>query len=910
MQSAAEQALRFRFKGRRMRVSHRYVRTGARRVWLHPFYVLVTFGSVLGVFVLVAAAWMMWQQRDLAVETARINLQNLSLAMAEQTDQVIELLGLAEDRLLDHLAVDRDTGAGETIGMTGSRQLHVMMGDIISGMPQAYALVLLDGSGNLVNVSNTFPVPTINFADRSYFRFAVSHPEVRSFISEAVISRQSQAPTFYVVRRLTGRDGTFKGVLMGAVQINYLMRLFSAITLPKGGSITLFRGDGATLVHYLAVANDGAARKDKIASAKRLTAATELPRHPLKILVSEPFDAAIDGWQIAAGWIGGIAGLGCLATAITLILAVRRFHDQQHLELAASALKVNEERKRAEREIAEQHARFGMALDNMGQGLLMFDRSNFLLLVNAAVFKIFALQPDALKPAMPLTDVVRVISGGENALEPSSDLAGFYMKLVRQNVSVKFLRALPDGRQLSVNFVPYGRGSVISFEDVTEVRKADERIAYMAMHDALTGLPNRAMLRTRIDEALAAVHRDGGFTVMCLDLDHFKDVNDTLGHPAGDRLLCEVAERILSVTRETDVVVRLGGDEFAIVARPGDAEADNAKLAARLVEAISAPYNLDGQMAFIGASIGIAAAPAHGADPDTLMKNADLALYQAKSNGRGCYAFFATPMEQHIVKRRRIEIELREALDHGEFELHYQPIVKVTNRSVIGFEALIRWRQATGVLVQPAEFIPIAENNGLITQIGEWALNSACREAAQWPGALKIAVNLSSMQFRSGKLADAVAAALEASGLAANRLELEITENTMMQDTDTTLGILKEIKALGVRIAMDDFGTGYSSLAYLQRFAFDKVKIDRAFVRDIDQSTNLVIIRAVTSIAENLGIDTTAEGVETEEQFGRIAEEGCHEAQGYLFSPPRPARDIPEMVTKLNSFIKSAVEPV
>lgn len=482
-----------------------------------------------------------------------------------------------------------------------------------------------------------------------------------------------------------------------------------------------------------------------------------------------------------------------------------------------------------------------------------------------------------------------------NLSENIPAVVDFYLKLVQQNTPAKVIRRLPDGRQLTVNFAPHNDGWLVTFEDTTEARNADERITYLAMHDALTSLPNRVMLRTRTDEALAAITGGGGFAVLCLDLDNFKDVNDGLGHPAGDALLCEVATRILSVTRHSDVVARLGGDEFAIVALRDD-DAGIATMASRLVEAIRVPYEIDGQMVLIGTSIGIAMAPADGTDPDTLMKNADLALYRAKSNGRGCYAFFEPSMEQHLVDRRRVEIELRNALAQGEFELYYQPVLKVATRHIIGFEALIRWRHGTRGMVPPDKFIPIAEENGLIVQIGEWALNQACLEAASWPGSLKVAVNLSPVQFRTGNLLETIVAALDASGLAANRLELEITESSVMQDADATLAIIKAIKSLGVRLAMDDFGTGYSSLAYLQKFPFDKVKIDRAFVRDSGQATNLAIIRAVTGIAQSMGIETTAEGVETEDQFARMAVEGCHEAQGFLFSRPRPGSDVMAML--------------
>ena len=638
-----------------------------------------------------------------------------------------------------------------------------------------------------------------------------------------------------------------------------------------------------------------------------------LPRHRLNVAVSVPFNTVIASWKVQAVWMGAVAVLGCLATVVTVVLAIRRFHDQQRLEAAALATRADAERRAAEQRIAEQHARFGKALDTMAHGLLMFDASNRLVLSNAALFRIFEILPGDVQPGMTINDIIQSMAKAGKLYEDVAAVGAFYSRLTSQNVPAKFVRKLLDGRQLSGVFTPNDDGWVLTFEDITEARKADERIAYLAMHDSLTGLPNRVMLRSRTEEALRSISNGGSFAVLCLDLDQFKDVNDTLGHPAGDRLLCEVARRILSVTRRSDVVVRLGGDEFAVVACPhdvqGDAQAVIAAMAVRLVDTISEPYQIDGQHVVIGASIGIAMAPADGLDPDRLMKNADLALYGAKSAGRGRFVFFEPVMEQNVVDRHRIETELRDALAQGAFELYYQPIVKVATRRIIGFEALLRWRHPTRGMISPADFIPVAEDNGFITQIGAWALNAACQEAAGWPEDLKIAVNLSPVQFRSGTLIETIFAACVDAGLAPHRLELEITESTMMQDTDATLVMLREIKALGVRIAMDDFGTGYSSLAYLQRFPFDKIKIDRAFVRDIERGTNLTIIRAVTSIAENMGIGTTAEGVETEQQFARVAEEGCDEVQGYLFSPPRPASEVAAMLGVSKRPMDMSAEP-
>ncbi|MDO9712195.1 bifunctional diguanylate cyclase/phosphodiesterase [Paracraurococcus lichenis] len=448
-----------------------------------------------------------------------------------------------------------------------------------------------------------------------------------------------------------------------------------------------------------------------------------------------------------------------------------------------------------------------------------------------------------------------------------------------------------DGRRLAAV------GVVI---DVTERREAEDRIAHLAHHDTLTGLPNRALFRKRLNEALARMRRGEGFAVLCLDLDRFKEVNDTLGHPAGDVLLRNVAARLRAEMRETDTLARLGGDEFAIVQSGADQASDTVTLARRLVEVLSMPFDLDGHRVTIGTSIGIAVAPQDGVDGDALLRAADMALYQAKSDGRGTWRFFEPEMDQRAQMRRALELDLHRALDAGEFEVHYQPVVRVDDRKVTGLEALVRWRHPERGLMPPDRFIPLAEEIGLIVPLGEWVLRRACAETAHWPGALKVAVNLSPAQFASPGLVDAVAGALAEAQLEPGRLELEITETVLLRETEATLATMHRLKALGVRIVMDDFGTGYSSLSYLQRFPFDKVKIDRGFTRGLDQTRQSnAIVRAVAHLCKGLEMTTTAEGVETEEQFAALRRKGCSEAQGYLFSRSVHAAEVPAMLLQL-----------
>jgi diguanylate cyclase (GGDEF)-like protein/PAS domain S-box-containing protein len=440
---------------------------------------------------------------------------------------------------------------------------------------------------------------------------------------------------------------------------------------------------------------------------------------------------------------------------------------------------------------------------------------------------------------------------------------------------------------------------VYAIRDLTERRRNEQQIARMALHDALTDLPNRTLFRERLEQGLARLSRgEQAMAVLCLDLDRFKEVNDTLGHPIGDALLKVVAERLRECTRECDTVARLGGDEFAILQCDGVQPTGATALAARLVEALGEPYLINDHQVVVGVSVGIALAPDDALNADDLLKNADMALYRAKSEGRGTYRFFEREMDTRMRERRALEMDLRGALVNREFEVHYQPIVNLERNTYTGFEALVRWRHPERGLLAPADFIPLAEETGLINAIGEWVLREAATAAACWPEHLTVAVNLSPNQFANKNLVSMVFSAIAAAGLAPNRLELEITETVLLQDTEATIRVLKQLQIIGVRISLDDFGTGYSSLSYLRSFPFDKIKIDRSFVTGISQGNNeaLAIVRAVTQMGSSLGMCTTAEGVETEDELQVIRAEGCTEVQGYLFCAPKPAHEIADLM--------------
>jgi diguanylate cyclase (GGDEF)-like protein len=454
----------------------------------------------------------------------------------------------------------------------------------------------------------------------------------------------------------------------------------------------------------------------------------------------------------------------------------------------------------------------------------------------------------------------------------------------------------PDGdRTIAVSRrLMSGGGSVVILEDVTESKRAQERITHLAKYDDLTGLANRNQFRERINGMLAAMHkRKNHVAIHLIDLDRFKTINDTLGHPIGDKLLKEVASRLKTVIRPGDMITRFGGDEFVVLQVGTERYQDAKWLAERLARTLKDPFDIDGHRIDIGASIGIAMAPMDGVDADQLLKKADMALYAAKNGGGGDHRFFALEMEEAAQERRALELDLREALVSEQFHVYFQPLVDLRNGRVTTCEALLRWEHPKRGMVPPAIFIPIAEETGLIIALGEWALQRACVEAAKWPKSVKVAVNLSPVQFRDRGLALQVVSALAKSGLPAQRLELEVTERLLLEDNDGTLTTMEQLKNLGVGISLDDFGTGYSSLNYLRKFPFQKIKIDQSFIRGLGEERDAqAIIGAVAGLGASLDKTVVAEGIETEEQMKQVKAHGCHEGQGHLFGEPMAAEVI------------------
>jgi diguanylate cyclase (GGDEF)-like protein len=620
-----------------------------------------------------------------------------------------------------------------------------------------------------------------------------------------------------------------------------------------------------------------------------------------RLVIRPVLDATRIAEDVAAGNMTTIATttrrdeIGRLMTCLGTMQAQLLSRQQRTLSLLA-------EKDQASQTLRDINLRFDTALNSMSHGLLMCDRDGRVVVINRQVCDMHGIHPESVPSNATYRDVLALsVAAGNHPGSSIDDLLAERASALQTGQSASAIRTIPGGRTIAISFEPLpNSGWIATHEDISARRKSEEQIAFLARYDALTGLPNRTQFQKRLAHALAQLGRGQGFALLCLDLDEFKSVNDTLGHVAGDAVLREAADRLRDAVRAIDTVARMGGDEFAIL-QLGISDASQVEhLARRIIDIIGKPYDVEGHHLVIGVSIGISLAPGDSSHPVQLIKNADLALYRAKRDGRGTWHFFEPSMDAKARERRELGLDLRNAMVLGQLELHYQPFVSCGRRSLSGFETLLRWRHPTRGMVQPTEFIPIAEDIGLIGPIGDWILQHACAEAATWPSHLRLAVNLSPLQFRSRTLVSTVADALQRFGIAPERLELEITESVPLQAHQPTLQILFALRDLGLRIALDDFGTGYSSLSYLRSFPFDTIKIDRSFVSELPPNEECAaIVRAITVLGSSLGVSITAEGVETEVQFDALAAAGCTEIQGYLFSRPVPADALPALITRL-----------
>ena len=565
------------------------------------------------------------------------------------------------------------------------------------------------------------------------------------------------------------------------------------------------------------------------------------------------------------------AGMAVLVTAFSLLLAVRAF-----ARLHRSA-----------------RGHLDTALNNMTQGLMQYDSQSRIVFFNKRYVEMYGLSLDVIKPGCLFRDVMQHRKATGSFEGDPTEFCDRVLKNVSEKRLTHTVLATTSGRLYQIVNQPLDDGGwVTTHEDVTELKRSEQQVEHLAHYDALTGLPNRILFRAKLAHEIGQAEIGEKFALLYLDIDEFKDINDSLGHPVGDEFLKQLAQRLQACVGTADFIARLGGDEFAIIQTAVREAVEVEALANRVHAAIREPFHCGGHQLSADASIGIAMAPADGSEIDQLIKHADLAMYEAKASGRRAFRFFVPRMDAVARARREMALDLRTAISAGQFELYYQPIVTIRDGTINSCEALIRWNHPAKGLISPADFIPVAEDTGLITEIGEWVLATACAEAAAWPAHIKIAVNVSPVQFTSQTLALRVMQALATSGVSASRLELEITEAVLIRDDDAALAVLHQLREIGVRIALDDFGTGFSSLSYLQRFPFDKIKIDRSFIKDLCPGGSSSIVQAVVTIADSRSIVTTAEGVDTQPQLDLLRTLGCTQMQGWLFSAALPASEI------------------
>jgi diguanylate cyclase (GGDEF)-like protein/PAS domain S-box-containing protein len=563
--------------------------------------------------------------------------------------------------------------------------------------------------------------------------------------------------------------------------------------------------------------------------------------------------------------------------------------------------------KTQERSLLERKTQLDLALNNMAHGLCMFDADRRLIISNQRYADMYGVPAELTRPGTLLQVLLEYLVDSKTFAESEEETFAA-LNANPPGGSFRVVRPLSDGRLVAISHQGTADGGWVAIhEDITERQRAEAHIAYLARHDQLTDLPNRVFFREELDNSMRRLRRGEKFAILCLDLDRFKSVNDSLGHSVGDKLLRAVAGRLAGCVDDDDFVARLGGDEFAVIESNVTRPEESGVLGARIIERLAAPYEIEGQQLNVGVSIGIAIAPADGKDADQLLKNADLAMYRAKADGRGSYCFFEAEMDARIQARRALETELRNALNDGQLQLYYQPLVNAASGKVQCFEALLRWFHPRLGAVPPSEFVPLAEESGLIGPLGQWVLRSACAEAAKWPEQFRLAVNLSPIQFKNANLVNVIIGALAASGMPASRLELEITESLLLEADPKNIAVLHELRGLGVHIVMDDFGTGFSSLNYLRSFPFDKIKIDRSFVNDIaNGGESVALVKAIIDLARALNIAVVAEGVETDDQLRRLVAEGCTEMQGYYFSRPAPIASFEKILYERNGRIELA----
>ena len=860
-----------------------------------PVRTLLVCGLFLIVAIAIGTVLAVTSFRNRALATSARELDNTVLLLSRHFDQVLRDFSEVQDDILAQIQPVQLAAPDVFRGEFSTLAAHEVMRARVSRSSDVAGVNIFSADGTLINSSETWPVRSLSIADRAFFKNLKMDLESSPEVLEIVRSRFTSKWALIFARRIMSPTGQFLGVITRGLNPDAIENFLSSIALSPGSSIAMFHKDGTLLIRQPHIESmvgqnfiSGAVHQQVLTKSyfgriqltspidglDRLASARRLDRLPISIIASMTIDAALAEWRDQTKLLVGVAVLTALVIAFILFLIVKKLL-RQH--------------QSARRQL-------DTALGNMTQGLMLYDASSRIVLFNRRYIEMYDLSLDVIQPGRLFRDVMR--HRKETGSFEGDDEK--FCSDVLQNVAAKQLTRTvvksKKGRTFQIVNQPLVDGGwVTTHEDITELKRSEDQIKQLAHFDALTDLPNRKLFREQLTRKLANAN-DENFALLYLDIDEFKNINDSLGHPVGDEFLKLLATRLKGCIRKNDFVARLGGDEFAIIMSNVDSEADAVAFVEKIRRCIQAPFECLGHHLLSDASIGVAIAPINGSDIDQLIKNADLAMYEAKASGRRTFRFFEPKMDEAARSRRELEVDLREAISNRDFILHYQPIVDIRSDTIIGCEALLRWHHDIRGWVSPDAFIALAEDTGLIVEIGEWVLRTACLEAATWPGHLKVAVNVSPIQFKSSTFALKVASALAESGLGASRLELEITETVLIRDDEAALAVLLQLRELGVEISLDDFGTGYSSLSYLQRFPFDKIKIDRNFINEIGTvRAPSAIVQAVINIATARNMTTTAEGVETQAQLDVLRAIGCDQMQGYLFSPAKPSSAVREL---------------
>jgi len=860
-----------------------------RRLWWAAILLLGLSAS--------AVVWTIWQLRTDAIGAAVSETGNIASVLAVQLSRSLKSIDTVLLEIKQSAErYDIDSPA-DFQAVVGRGEFQEALTNYLARLPQVFSIAIVDREGQIVVSTAGWAATRFNVAGRDFFRKARDRRDGQLTASIPAVNRINDRQTIVFSRRLEDSKGNFVGIVLAGVNTKYFEDIYGAIQSVHSLLFTLLDPDGIILFRH----PDGADAAGKALSNKaiwldalskgdggfrvfgqaddniRYVSIRKVPEYPLIVDISVTAATTLAIWRQRAAAIG-------LGSAIFLLFS---FYLLRAITRQVRLL------SNSEASLAQKSQQLDAALNNMSQGVAMFDGRQRLIISNTQLANIYRLTPEQTKPGTSFRAILEARAAMGSVPRDVPNFVTDSLDHVSRVGLSHSLYELRDGRTVAVSLQAMDGGGWVSIhQDITAQKRIEAELERLARHDALTGLAQRSLFTEKAGAALARMGRDGeAFSVLMLDLDRFKTVNDSFGHPAGDALLREIARRLLNTTREVDCVARFGGDEFAVLQAPcKDQKAGAIALSDRILAAVTEPYDLNGRKLVLETSIGIALAPQDGDDVDALVKHADLALYRAKTEGRNRYCFFTAAMEAEARNRRELEDDMRKALSRHEFELHYQTIVDLESRQCCGAEALVRWRHPERGVVLPDRFIPVAEDSGLIVPLGAWILRQACAEARKWPSRLKVAVNLSPAQFKHGDLLAVLKSALADTGLAPERLELEITERVLLENNAENLAILRAIKNLGVAIVLDDFGTGYSSMTYLRMFPFDRIKIDQTFIQNMTHhAADAAIVCAVAGLGRSLDIATVAEGVETEEQLIALRAAGCQLAQGYLFSRPVPA---------------------